>query len=137
MLQFLCKKFWVFNIHIAQNYDVSYNFKQSSLRFSQQNYDNFEIPWHTIKLSYNYRKFDIEIVTIVKYLKSLLCHMKKIPTFATTRFLKTNLFVSSGINDTSRISCGKIRWKMLFGIIHGYFVVNRVLFGEKAKRFWQ
>ena len=90
MSQFLRKKYWVFNIHFAQNYDISYNFKQSSLRFSQLKYDNFEIPWHTIRLSYNCRNFDIEIVTIVKYLKSLLCHnMEKIATFETTQFLNT------------------------------------------------
>ena len=90
MSQFLCEKYRVFNIHFAQNYDISYNFKQSSLRFSQLKYDNFEIPWHTTRLSYNCRKFDIEIVTIVKYLKSLLCHnMEKIATFETTQFLNT------------------------------------------------
>ena len=34
-------------------------------------------------------QFCIEIVTIVKYLKLLLCHMKKIVTLATTQFLNT------------------------------------------------
>ena len=61
------------------------HFIQFSLCFAQLNYENCEIPWHTIRLSYNCHNFDIETVTIVKYLKSLLCHMKKIATCATTR----------------------------------------------------
>ena len=38
---------------------------------------NCEILWHIIRLSYYCGNFDIEIVTFVKYLKSLLCFMKK------------------------------------------------------------
>ena len=38
---------------------------------------NCEILWHIIRLSYNCGNFDIGIVTFVKYLKSLLCFMKK------------------------------------------------------------
>ena len=48
-----------------------------------------EILWYTIRLPYNCRNFDVEIVTTVKYLKSLLCHMKKIAIFETTQFLNT------------------------------------------------
>ena len=51
---------------------------------------NCEMLWHTMRLSYSSHNFDIEIVTIVKYLKSLLCHnMEKIATFETTQFLNT------------------------------------------------
>ena len=99
MSQFFQKKYCVFNNDFVQNYDISSNFQQSLLHFSQLNYDNYEILWHTIRLSYNCHNFDIELVTIVTYLKSLLCHMKKIVTFATTRFLNTidDGFVVSGI----------------------------------------
>ena len=88
MSKFFWKKYCFFNIDFVKDYDISSNFQQSLPHFFQLNYDNCEILWHTIRLSYNGRNFDIEMVTIVKYLKSLLlCQMKKTATFATTRFL--------------------------------------------------
>ena len=46
---------------------------------------NCEICRHTIRLSNNCPNFDVEIVTIVRYLKSLLSHMNS--EFATTQLL--------------------------------------------------
>ena len=75
MSQFFCENIVAFYINFVQNHDIWSNFQQPLLHFSQLNYDNGEILWHTIWISNN---FEIEIVTIVKYLKSSQRHLERL-----------------------------------------------------------
>ena len=137
----LKKILFFFNIDFVKDYDISSNFQQSLPHFFQLNYDNCEILWHTIRLSYNGRNFDIEIVTIVKYLKSLLCQMKKNSDICDYSVFKydrwwislwsVELMAKGSSAVVERLVIKYIVWlKTLI------LVVNRVMVGKKARGFW-
>ena len=98
-----CRNFFktnycLFHINFVSNFDIPSNFQQSLLHFSQLNYENCEILWHTIRLCHSCHNFDIEIVTVCEILEILATSQGKIATFVTTQFFD---------NEVDEIICGQ------------------------------
>ena len=96
--QFFKSNYCLFHINFVSNFDIPSNFQQSLLYFSQLNYENCEILWHTIRLCHSCHNFDIEIVTVCEILEILATSQGKIATFVTTQFFD---------NEVDEIICGQ------------------------------